>query len=111
MHKLGIITGMYKDVRDSLTGVRDIDKSTRLLATERLQPSGLYKLYIDLTKTRNALDIVISNTVIGTAIKNAGLDQSESLDTIIGSIEDNFDLSKLSLLRVKSRKTRCSIAK
>jgi DNA mismatch repair protein MutS len=93
----GIITGMYKDVRDSLTGVRDIDKSTRLLATERLQPSGLYKLYIDLTKTRNALDIVISNTVIGTAIKNAGLDQSESLDTIIGSIEDKFDLSKLSL--------------
>jgi DNA mismatch repair protein MutS len=92
----GIKTGIYKEVREALSGVRDIDKSARLLATERLQPSGLYKLYIDLTKTRNALEAVINNPTLENAIKTNNLDQSESLDSIIGSIEDNFDLVKLS---------------
>lgn len=92
----GLKKGCYKDVRTALTGVRDIDKSIRLLATERLQPSGLYKLYMDLSKTRTALACVSEDPTIIDAIKDVGLDRSESLDSIISSIEDNFDLSKLS---------------
>lgn len=92
----GIKNGIYKEVREALSGVRDIDKSSRLLATDRLQPSGLYKLYVDLTKTRNALEVVINDSTVGEAIKINDLDQSETLDSIIGSIEDNFDLVKLS---------------
>ena len=92
----GLSKGLYKEVRDALSGVRDIDKSIRFLATGRLQPSGMYKLYIDLTKTRTALDAVINDTTVGSAIQDLGLDHSESLDFIIGSIEDNFELVKLS---------------
>ena len=92
----GLSKGVYKEVRDALSGVRDINKSSRFLATERLQPSGLYKLYIDLTKTRTALNAVINDPTIGSAIQGLGLDQSESLDFIIRSIEDNFELAKLS---------------
>jgi len=92
----GLSKGLYKEVRDALSGVRDIDKSIRFLATGRLKPSGMYKLYIDLTKTRTALDAVINDTTVGSAIQDLGLDHSESLDFIIGSIEDNFELVKLS---------------
>lgn len=93
----GLKKDCYKEVRTALTGVRDIDKSIRLLATERLQPSCLYKLYMDLIRTRTALNCVVDNTSINDAIMDNGLDQSESLDSIIRSIEDNFELSKLSM--------------
>ena len=93
----GLLKGRYKEIRTALTGVRDIDKSIRLLATDRLQPSGLYKLFVDLGKTRTALSHVADNPCIMGAITESGLDQSDALDTIIKSIEDNFDLAKLSL--------------
>ena len=93
----GLLKGCYKEVRAALTGVRDIDKSIRLLATDRLQPSSLYKLYNDLCKTKSALSYVANNSCIMSAITDAGLDYSNQLDTIIKSIEDNFYLSKLSL--------------